>query len=77
MGPTGKRNEGRRSLAILFTAAATTTLLYREFVEEAFRYIGRELEWEGSGDTEVCCTGRLYRTTVLRCRSGGRREAGR
>ena len=29
-------------------------LLYREFVEEAFRYIGRELEWEGSGDTEVC-----------------------
>jgi len=25
----------------------------REFVEEAFRYIGRELEWEGSGDTEI------------------------
>ena len=53
-------------------------LLYREFVEEAFRYIGRELEWEGSGDTEVCWTaGTLHPTTLMLCRSGGRREAAR
>ncbi len=25
----------------------------REFVVAAFRYIGKEIEWEGAGDTEV------------------------
>ena len=25
----------------------------REFVEKAFAYIGKEIEWEGSGDNEV------------------------
>ena len=38
---------------------------FREFVESAFRFIGMEIKWEGSGDNEV---GREKSTGVVRVR---------
>ena len=38
-------------------------MLFREFVEASFKYIGKEIEWEGSGDKEV---GKEKSTGVIR-----------